>query len=1288
MRLVLQHSIALFYFVLVGIAAGAQAEWIANKGQWPESVMLKTRLKSGTLWTERSGFTYQLYDPDGLTKLHQAHAQPQDGVLRGHVYKVNFVNGSAVSVSGDERNSHYYNYYTSQETTKHGSFCASYGRARLHDVYPGIDVQLYSVGSSLKYDWIIAPGATPDSIALEFEGASCSLVHREHGTDLLIETSVQTVVEKQPYAYQILDGAMREIRCDYVLEGNVIRFRVGRYDHSLPLIIDPEVAFSTFIGSVADNWGFTACDDANENMIAGSIAFAPGYPTTTGAFSSTFIGAANNYFDIAISKFNSDGSQLLYSTYFGGGRQETPHSVIADSQNRMIVFGATGSPDFPISAGAYQPMLLGGPASNIQFIDAQEYPLGTDLFVSKFNEDGTLFASTYIGGSENDGLNTGNQLFYNYGDIFRGEVNVDASDNIYVASVTKSSDFPITQGAFGGGDYDGVLFKLSPSLNTLLQSRYIGGNGNDACYVVEFNQTGQVIVAGGTQSSNFPLITPTAADASSNGETDGFLAILDAATLNTLSGTYVGTSAYDQVYFAQSDEAGFIYTYGQTLGNMPITPGLYGQPGSGQFISKFAPDLSTQEWNTVIGTGNGINISPTAFLVSECGQIYISGWGGQTNSNYAGGSTSGLPTTPDAFQGTTNGSDFYLCVLTPNAQDLLYGSFLGGNQSGEHVDGGTSRFDKNGSVYHAVCAGCGENDDFPTTPGAWSSTNDSENCNLAVFRFDLLAIQAEASVNGPSLVCANDEISFENSSQGATNYLWDFGDGNTDTSTEPTHSFTQGGAYTVQLVAYDNALCVTADTITIEVEVVPDVAPTVQADVVICEGQTTQLNATGSSNLHWLFHATLSALDVPDPIAQPTATTTYYVVDENACDAETLSVVVEVSTPTAIASNDTSICIGQSVPLTVTGGVSYVWSPTTFLNTANSATPTATPSQTIQYTVTVTDVHGCTDEETTTIDVYDNVPGGMVYPTLIVCLGSEVQLQAEPGTAWQWFPPSTLSDDQVQEPFASPSDTTVYIVQLTNSCGVGFDTVTVNVISPFLQAFGGGSICVGDTISAWASGALSYSWSPSLWADPSDEAFTILSPENTTVFEVTGVDAFNCAWTEEVTVSVYEQVDVEAGPDAFFNVPDSVMLYGNALGFECYWWPSDGLACDSCEMTLASPTEPTVYHLAIVDDYGCVNEDSVIVRPYYPVFVPNTFTPNGDGVNDVFRVSGQPQTGFHLVIFDRWGITVFESYDMNESWTGNAGGGYFAPNDVYNWVLEFDSLDRRSKLIGHVALVR
>jgi gliding motility-associated-like protein len=1295
----LQHIILAFVLLHVGLCVVAQPLWIENRGQWPEPVVFQTALRSGVLWTERTGFTYQLFDPAGLQQLIAQHGADSEEILHGHSYKMKFINGSATHVSGQRKAEHYMNYYTSPDSNGQATGCEVYASSRLHEVYPGIDAMVYSVGSSLKYDWIVAPGANPNDIQLAIEGAKCSLVRHAGGTDLVIETAFQTIIEKQPFAYQLLDGTMQEVSCSYVLRANRLSFELGDYDESRTLVIDPEVSFSSFIGSPASSWGYTACDDSQGNLIAGAVAFAPGYPTTLGAFSVTFNQALTNSFDIAISKFSADGTQLLYSTYLGGEYQETPHSVVVDSQDHIIVFGVTGSSTFPTTPGVLQSTFVGGPSLTGSGFYSGQQPNGCDLFVTKFNGDGSLETSTFIGGTNNDGINNGDQLYYNYGDVFRGEVNVDANDHIYVATVTRSADFPVSFGSFGGGESDGVLLKLSPALDALVMGRFVGGSGRDACYVVEFNPQGQPVVAGGTQSSNFSLISAGSVDPTWNGETDGYVVIVDPASFAVIAGTFIGTSSYDQVYFAQSDNSGDIYVYGQTTGSMPITPGVYGQPGSGQFISKYSPDLEVMEWNTTIGTGSGsIDISPTAFLVSNCEQIYFSGWGGDVNSNYCNSvpgscyaeqsTTNGLPITPDAFQSATDGSDFYLCVLTPNAQNILYGSFLGGSVSNEHVDGGTSRFDKNGSVYHAVCAGCQNNDDFPTTPGAWSDSNESTGCNLAVFRFDLNAIQAEVEVDGPTEVCVGDQIEFLNSTAGATNFLWNFGDGTTSTILEPTHQYAEGGQYEVQFVGYDNAVCVTADTTTVEITVIPDVNPTVSGELVICEGESTQLTASGTENVHWLFNASLSDAAVLDPIASPTNTTTYFLVDENECDSETLSVVVEVSEVSINTSGDTTLCLGQSAELIASGGVSYEWSPSTYLSSASSPNPIATPAESIDYAVTVTDQHGCTADATLSVVVFEALPGGERYPDEVLCEGRQLLLQANFGSAWNWFPSSSLSAPLAQEPIAFPDDTTLYVVLITNACGSGYDSVMVNVIHPELSVFGGGSICRGDTIAAWATGALSYAWSPANWASPSDEALAYLSPEKTTIFEVTGVDEFNCVTTASVSISVYPRAEIEAGPDGYFDFPDSVMLFGNAMGFDCYWWPSEGLSCDTCELTWASPSEPTTYHLAIVDDFGCVNDDSVFVRPYFPLFVPNTFTPNGDGINDVFFVRGQSVTGFHLEIYDRWGMKVFESFDMQTPWTGDSGNGYFAPNDVYNWVLGYDSLDRRTNVKGHVVLAR
>src|SRR5690606_9204262 len=221
--------------------------------------------------------------------------------------------------------------------------------------------------------------------------------------------------------------------------------------------------------------------------------------------------------------------------------------------------------------------------------------------------------------------------------------------------------------------------------------------------------------------------------------------------------TYTGTADYNQLYFLDLNESEDIYVYGQTSGNFPITPGVYSNPRSGQFVQKFSNDLSTLIFSTVFGAGRGVpDISPTAFLVNDCNERYVAGWVGRASCEpgFWNSGTAGMTTTPDAFQRSTSGSDFYFIVLTDDAKQRLYATFLGGNQSSTHVDGGTSRFDKGGIVYHSVCSGCRYfNDanrataDFPTTPGAWSRVNRSQNCNNAAFKFDLSSLKARLQTN-------------------------------------------------------------------------------------------------------------------------------------------------------------------------------------------------------------------------------------------------------------------------------------------------------------------------------------------------------------------------------------------------------------------------------------------------------------------------------------------------------------------------------------------------------------
>jgi len=186
---------------------------------------------------------------------------------------------------------------------------------------------------------------------------------------------------------------------------------------------------------------------------------------------------------------------------------------------------------------------------------------------------------------------------------------------------------------------------------------------------------------------------------------------------------------------------------------------------------------------------------------------------------------------------------------------------------------------------------------------------------------------------------------------------------------------------------------------------------------------------------------------------------------------------------------------------------------------------------------------------------------------------------------------------------------------------------------------------------------------------------------------VVGTDVNGCADTDSLYMNILPLPEVDAGPDQYFDYPGSTTLFGNTFGLTYNWFPSTGLSCADCPYPIAVPAEPIWYYLSATNNTGCVGIDSVYVRPYFPVYVPNALTPNGDGLNDVFLVVGENLTGFHLQIFDRWGLMVFETMNPNEPWLAGYKG-YFVPNDVYTWKLSFDSLERRQELIGHVTVIR
>jgi gliding motility-associated-like protein len=1221
--------------------ADGMVKFVQNQGQWQPQVRYAADIPGGRVFVESDRLTFHLADLSGLHDAYfhgEGHRDQRPIPIRGHAFQLIFPQANAdARIVPEAAYAEYHNYFQGQDPARWRGGVPLFARLRFENLWPGIDLVLYGKAHSIKYDLIVRPGHDTRAIALTYAGVDAPVVQADGS--LQVPTALGPLRDAAPLAYQGQPEQVIDSR--FELTGQTLRFgfRDGdRWDSytnagGSDFVIDPSLVFGSFTGSTADNFGFTATYDTSGNLYGGGIVFGIGYPTTLGAFQTTYGGGGTSHFgngfDISISKFNPTGTALVYSTYLGGSLNEQPHSLITNDAGELLVYGRTTSLNYPVTAGAAQ-------AANAGL---------SDIVVTKFNAAGSaLIGSTYLGGSGEDGLNihvvfTPSGLYHNYGDDARGEIMLDAAGNVYIASCTQSANFPVTasafQAGFGGGTQDGCVVKFNSNLTTRLYSTYLGGSGDDAAYAVKVAGNGEAYIAGGTASPNFPVTAGTVGAAYTGG-IDGFITRLNAAGSALVASTYIGTAAYDQCYFLELSAIGDVYVVGQTEGPFPVTPGVYSNPGSGQFIAKLNPGLTNYGFSTVFGTGSGsIDISPTAFLVDICGFIYVSGWGGSVNY---GGTTTGLPITPNAFQSVTDGSDIYLIVLQPDAVALEYATFYGGNLSDEHVDGGTSRFDKNLIVYQAVCAGCGGNDDFPSTPGAVSPTNNSTNCNLGVFKFALDAQFVEASYSAIALdSCAPFPVTFTNASTGAAGYLWDFGDGSpTSTLANPTHIFALPGTYTVTLVAIDSNTCNVADTAIATVTVYANPIILINQSDTACAGDAVQLHASGGQFYAWSPAASLSNPSIASPVANPTVNTTYTVIvtDTNGC-VDTASVDIFVTFFNADAGPPTSFCEGtggaQLQAGAISGGLSpyyYIWTCDTTatycgIDSIFDDDPVANPTQTTTYYLQVQDSRGCLSEiDSTVVEVLPN-PIADAGPDQFICQapapGALLQgtIYGAPGPyTFYWMQSTGLNDSTLLNPFARPDTTTIYTLVAVSSNGCTSNPTTVDTTStvtvhvqPRPIADAGPTIhsCLGDTVTIQGLGYgagpnYTFEWSPYTGLNDSTLTNPQGSPPITTTYTLTvwsnGCPSFGDTMTLWVhtlpTPSAGNIVEICLGDSGQFDAFGA----GDSSAYYSYRWsPPTGLNDPTLENPTASPDTTTTYYLEVTSSWGCKSPlDSVLLR--------------------------------------------------------------------------------------------
>lgn len=645
-------------------------------------------------------------------------AKPQDLTAQGSVLRMELTDSRLdVEPIGENALPGNANYFIGNDPAQWHTAIPTYSKVRYSDVYPGVDLVYYGNQQQLEYDFDLAPGADASAIQLRFGGAERLTI--DAGGNLAIETASGSIQFRKPDVYQAVDGRKIAVEGAFdLMADNSVGFRLGPYDHSKPLTIDPVLGYSTLLSGTADSGGQAITVDAEGEAIVTGYSLSKGFPTTPGSYEPDNPLLDNQEDNVIyVAKLNATGTALVYSTYLGGktlwDQYNASFGIASDAEGNAYIVGFTPAEDFPTTPGAFQ-------RTNRA---EKKYPVSVG-FVAKINASGSkLLYSTLLGGTANNGTEAGINTQ-------PGAVAVDKEGDAYVTGRTWAKDFPVTPGAFQPkiepANVQGAAFvtKFNKDGSALEYSTYLGGNFRDVASGIAVAGDGTAYVVGYTASRDFP-VTPDALEKTSRqtGGATGFYSKVNATGTKLVYSTYLGGTRSDWAVGVALDAEGSAYVTG-TAGspNFPTTLGAYRRrqldvSSDNAFITKFRNKGTVLEYSTLLG-GN-LSDYPAGIAIDSAGNAIIAG--GTFSDNF--------PMPPGAFQpfnyswDVSNNEGSFLAKVNPKGSALVYATFLngGGDETG-YGDGcdcvNSLAIDSSGNVY---LTGETVSYDFPVTPGAFQT---------------------------------------------------------------------------------------------------------------------------------------------------------------------------------------------------------------------------------------------------------------------------------------------------------------------------------------------------------------------------------------------------------------------------------------------------------------------------------------------------------------------------------------------------------------------------------------